>query len=297
MYRVDELILGLKPEAQQFFLPQQKVLKGVSITTGLDGEIGEFSFEELRDEPVRRYFDEHVTTSDFSGFDLILWDFPFRPRGKYDWEMYRTVMRPVDFSSRILRTSKVILVEVVDNDDVLVPESVWTDIEIKNAVEAIEGASPFACAVEWADLCRGVWREIWREDNAVCRDLEISSPWDLISRTGGLYESLGTYFWYALGFVIFDEDIKRRLASLDHDNPVWRKALMGYLKFKFESLQRSSWTADLDNVQKNIYKEDDLDPIFYILAGNHAPRKIKLLYRFVCETNRQNIDNLYAYAR
>jgi len=296
MHRLDELFLGLKPDAKSLLLPRQKVLDGVSMTTGPDGEITEFSFEEFRDEPVRRYFDEHVVTSDMMGVNLILWAFPLRPRGKYDCEIYRTVCRRVDFPSRVLRTSRVVVVEVVDNDDVPVAESVWSDADIKNAVEAIEKASPFACAAEWADLCQYVWREIWRDNNAVCHDLEISSPWDQILRND-LRESLNAYFWYAMGFMELDEEVKMKLAKLDEDSLLWRKMFNSYLKFEFEFIHTQSWAENLERVQKMIYEQDKLDPIFYILAGDHAPRKMKQLYRFIRETNRQNIDDLYAYAR
>lgn len=291
------MVLGLKPEAQHLLRPEGKVIRGLEIKTGADGEIADIRAEDIRDEPVRRNYWEAVTTRDLQHFDLLVWGFPFRIKDKYRDEYYRTVYRRVDYPSRILRTSTVIVVEVVDGDDErLIPESVWSDEDIKKAVEKIEQASPFALAVEWADFCQYVWDQIWDDNGLVCGELEIASYIKMIE-AGNLCKSLKRYFHYGLAVVLGNNAVKERLAKLEADHAIWNRLLLNYLEWTMDFILVYAYSEDLETVERLIFNDKPLDPIYHILAGNRMPRRVRALRCYIEETNQANIQTLYSYAR
>ncbi len=299
MWYMQELVLGLKPEAQPFLRvrPNVKIVWGLKVETGADGEIVNIEAEDIRNEPVVRSHWEAVHTRDMQHFDLQVWGFPFRMKDKYRDEYYRTICRRVEYPSRILRTSTVIVVEVVDGDDERVmPESVWSDEDIKIAVEKIEQASPFALVAEWADLCRYIWKQIWDDNGLVCQDLEIASYQKMIG-PGDLRRSLKRYFYYGLGVVSGSCAVKERMAKLEADHGAWNRLLMNYLEWTMDYILGHAYSGDLERVESLIFNDKPLDPIYHILAGNKMPKRIKSLQRYIEEKNRENIQNLYSYAR
>lgn len=301
MFRMEELVLGLKPEAQHLLRPRPdiKVVWGLNIETGSDGEIVEIKADDIRNEPVRRSFEKDVITSDMTHIELIGWSFPFRPKGKnsYWYQSYQMVHRRVEYKSRILGTASVIVIEIIDEDDeTLMPESVWTDTDIRDAVEKIEKASPFALAVEWADLCRYIWDQIWNDNGLVCQELEIANYHAMIG-TGDLEDALRRYFFYGLGVVMSNGTVKEKMARLQADHPVWNRLLLNYLKWEIDFILGYSYAEDLERVESLIFNKNPLDPIYHILAGNRMPRRMKELQRYIRQTNRANIRELYSYAR
>ena len=301
MQRMEELVLGLKPEAQPFLGPRPdvKVVWGLNIETDSDGEIVDIRAEDMGSEPVRRFFDKDVVTNDMIHINLIVWEFPFQSKSKksYCHQSYRMVHRRVKYSSRILRTSTVIVVEIVDDDEeTIVPESVWSDDDIRNAVEKIEKASPFALAGEWADLCRYIWDQIWSDNGLVCQELEIASYHKMIDPCN-LRRSLGRYFVNGLKLAIMNETVKERMARLESDHKIWNRLLLDYLNFEIKFTLGYAYSDRLETVETLIFNDKPLDPIYHILAGNKMPRRIKSLSEYIEKTNRSNIYEMFSYAR
>lgn len=299
MLRMRELFLGLKPEAQFLLRPRPdvKVVFGLEIKTGLNGEITGIRADDISNEPVRRFYWETITTNDLQQFDLLLWAFPLRMKDKYRDQVYRTVYRRVQYPSRILRTSSVIVVEVIDSDDErLIPESAWSVEDIKKAVEKIEQASPFALAAEWADLCRYVWDQIWSDNGLVCQELEIASYLAMVDFSD-LRGSLERYFDYGLKLAMLNETVKERMAKLEADHKIWNRLLLDYLNFEIKFTLGYAYSDSLETVERLIFNNKPMDPIYHILAGNRMPRRIKALQRYIEETNRYNIGEMFSYAR
>lgn len=291
MHRMDELVLGLKSEARHLLEPNLKVIWGLNFETDETGEITDIGIKAIEDEPVRRDFWQQISTADWQHIDIQIWVFPFR---SYYYNTFQTVYRRVEFRSEVLKTCYVSVVEIIDQNDQLVPESVWSGEEIANAVREIEEQMPLAVDQKFTDLISRAWEMAW-----TYYMLETAAGNLGLETKGASRGDMFAIFRESWRMTWADEGFSKELKSLlDKAGPGGESLFETYSKYLVEEISATAKYGCRDTIVS--LKEGARLLLAFFLddrVNEWTLKECEQVFAFVERINKINITNLSFYAR